>query len=133
MKKLILFFSFLPFISYSQIDTTKIEWSETTFDFGTIPHRVPATHEFRFKNIGKDSIRIVSVEATCGCTKPEWSLKPIAPNQTGYVRGTYKADAIGPFNKQITIYTNRSQLPTFLKLKGVVNSSEHYEGDGHKH
>ena len=93
---------------------------ETEFNFGKIPQGKPVTHIFEISNVGKDSIRIVNVQASCGCTTPEWEKdKPVAPGRTAKITVGYNAAAEGPFTKPVTITYNGSEIKQ-LFIKGEV-------------
>jgi hypothetical protein len=115
----LLLFVFPLFVN-AQTDSTNIIWNKTTHDFGKIPFGVPATFEFSFLNKNNDLVQIVSVEASCGCTQPEWTKESIDFNGKGIVKATYSAKVSGPFKKQITVYTSKSSYPTILYLQGEV-------------
>ncbi len=38
---------------------------------------------FDYENKGKGDLLITSVEATCGCTTPDWSREPLKPGERG--------------------------------------------------
>jgi hypothetical protein len=93
---------------------------ESEFDFGKIPQGKPVTHVFEITNKGKDSLRIVNVQASCGCTTPEWEKdKPIAPGATAKITVGYNAAAEGPFTKPVTITYNGTEIKQ-LFIKGEV-------------
>ena len=93
---------------------------ETEFNFGKIPQGKPVTHIFEITNIGKDSIRIANVQASCGCTTPEWERdKPIAPGATAKITVGYNAASEGPFAKPVTITYNGTEMKQ-LFIKGEV-------------
>ena len=93
---------------------------ETEFNFGKIPQGKPVTHIFEVTNTGKDSIKIVNVQASCGCTTPEWERdKPIAPGTTAKITVGYNAAAEGPFTKPVTITYNGTEIKQ-LFIKGEV-------------
>lgn len=93
---------------------------ETEFDFGKIPQGKPVTHIFELTNIGKDSLRIANVQASCGCTTPEWDReKAQAPGEKTTIRVGYNAASEGLFTKQITITYNGTQTKQ-LTIKGEV-------------
>jgi hypothetical protein len=120
MKKIILLACF-PFMANAQIsDTSGVNWIKTEHDFGQVKFDIPVTHKFKFVNKSKRAIEIVSVEASCGCTQPVWTTSPILPNDTAFVEATFNARTEGVFNKQVSIYTNKSPYPTKLILKGEV-------------
>ncbi len=93
---------------------------ETEFDFGKIPQGKPVTHIFEITNNGKDSLHIVNVQASCGCTTPEWNREkvPAAGEKTNITVG-YNAASEGPFTKQITITYNGTQTKQ-ITIKGEV-------------
>src|SRR6188768_4185340 len=45
---------------------------EEVYDFGKIPQGKPVTHIFEVTNTGKTALTITNVQASCGCTTPEW-------------------------------------------------------------
>ena len=93
---------------------------EAEFNFGKIPQGKPVTHVFEITNTGKDSLKIVNVQASCGCTTPEWERdKPLAPGATAKITVGYNAAAEGPFTKPVTITYNVSQTKQ-LFIKGEV-------------
>lgn len=93
---------------------------EKEFDFGKIPQGKPVTHEFEVMNTGKAELTISNVQASCGCTTPEWERdKPIAPGGTTKIRVGYNAAAEGPFTKSITVTYGDSQSKQIL-IKGEV-------------
>lgn len=86
-------------------DNQAIEFNERVYDFGNIQEvdgRV--SHEFEFKNISKNAITLTNVQASCGCTTPNWPKEPIAPKKKGLIKVTYNpAGRPGNFNKSITV------------------------------
>jgi hypothetical protein len=123
---LILLFSFAALKGYSQklVKTTNpgepLGLKETTFDFGRIPQGKPVTHNFEVTNRGKTPMVIENVEATCGCTTPEWSEQPIAPGATTIIKVGFNASSEGKFQKSITVYYGDN------KVKGLTISGEVY-------
>ena len=97
------------------------KWEATTFDFGKIPQGKPVTHEFKFTNTGKVPLVLSSVNASCGCTTPDWTKDPIAPGKSGAVKATFNAAAGGAFNKSVTVNANVEGGATYLTIKGEVN------------
>lgn len=92
---------------------------ETKFDFGKIQQGKPVTHVFEVSNTGKESISLENVQASCGCTTPEWNRDPIAPGASKKITVGYNAAAFGPFEKAITIFYNDGQTKQFF-IKGEV-------------
>jgi uncharacterized protein DUF1573 len=92
---------------------------ETSFDFGKIPQARPVTHVFQFTNNGKDSLRLENVQASCGCTTPEWSKNAVEPGATSSIKVGYNAAAEGPFTKTVSIFFNGNQVKT-ITISGTV-------------
>ncbi len=93
---------------------------ETEFDFGKIPQGKPVTHVFEITNLGKDSLKIVNVQASCGCTTPEWERdKNLATGAVTKIIVGFNAASEGPFNKAITITYNGAQSKIIF-IKGDV-------------
>lgn len=96
------------------------EWTTQSHDFGKIKQGVPVTHEFKFKNTGKVPLVITNVQASCGCTTPDWSKEPIAPGGEGFIKATYNASGMGGFNKTVTVMANVENSYMQLSIKGEV-------------
>lgn len=90
------------------------------FDFGKIKQGVPATHEFKFTNKGKVPMIITNVQASCGCTTPDWTKDPIPPGGAGFIKATYNAAALGGFNKSVTVTSNIENGFVQLSIRGEV-------------
>ena len=93
---------------------------ELVFDFGKIPQGKPVHHVFEIGNSGNKPLKLVNVQASCGCTTPEWDKdKEITPGGASSIRVGYNAAAEGPFNKSITITYNENQTRQ-INIKGEV-------------
>jgi len=93
---------------------------ETEFNFGKIPQGKPVTHIFQVTNTGATSFKLDNVQASCGCTTPQWDKDAtVAPGTTANITVGYNAAAEGPFNKTITITYNGGQTKQLL-IKGEV-------------
>lgn len=101
-------------------DEMLLVMKETEFNFGKIPQGKPVTHIFTVDNKSKDSLKIVNVQASCGCTTPSWEKdKTIAPGTGTQITVGYNAAAEGPFTKFITITYNGTQTKQ-ITIKGEV-------------
>lgn len=100
--------------------TTTVDFGTKVHDFGVIPEEGgKVTTTFVFKNTGKKNFVITKVQASCGCTTPDWSKEPIAPGKKGYVKATYNpAGRPGNFSKSITVTSNAGTV--VLNIKGQV-------------
>lgn len=96
-----------------------LQLKETGFDFGKIAQGRPVTHSFTIVNTGATALLLDNVQASCGCTTPEWSREPIKPGAAATIKVGYNAAAEGYFNKTITIQYNTHQSKT-LVISGNV-------------
>ena len=141
MKKLFVFFfcSALSFAAVAQKDIVKssnaknqpnhdttsakpeesLTLKETTFDFGKIPQGKPVTHTFQFTNSGTAAFSLDNVQASCGCTTPEWNKDVVQPGATTIIKVGYNAQNEGPFTKPVTITYNGNQVKQII-IKGEV-------------
>jgi archaellum component FlaG (FlaF/FlaG flagellin family) len=92
---------------------------ETSHDFGKIPQGKPVYYTFEITNTGKEPLKLENVQASCGCTTPEWNREAIAPGTTDKIRVGYNAANEGYFEKPVTITYNGSQSKV-LTIKGTV-------------
>jgi len=91
-------------------DENLLVLKETEYNFGKIPQGKPVTHIFYVDNKSKDSLKIANVQASCGCTTPDWEKdKVIAPGASTKITVGYNAAAEGAFTKFITITYNGTQ------------------------
>ena len=98
------------------------EFTETKYDFGTIKEDGgKVTHDFEVTNTGDAPLIFTQIQASCGCTTPKWSKKPIAPGEKGSVTVTYNPmNRPGPFTKSITVTNNSEKQKIVLIIKGEV-------------
>jgi hypothetical protein len=87
---------------------------ESGYSFGKIPQGRPVIHVFEIVNTGKEPLLLENVQASCGCTTPEWSREPIAPGATVPIKVGYNAYAEGHFNKTVTIFYNNGQTKALI-------------------
>lgn len=101
------------------------KFQEELFDFGDIPEGPQVTHEFKFKNVGKEPLVLSNVKASCGCTTPSWPKEPVLPGKEAAVTATYNTQGrVGPFTKAISITSNASEATKVITIKGNVLSVE---------
>lgn len=121
MKKLIVFLVMaMPFWALGQ--RAKIEFQETSFNYGTISETAgKAVHVFEFKNTGDAPLILTNVRAGCGCTTPEWNRQPIAPGEKGSIKVSYDPrNRPGSFVKSVTVNSNASNNVVSLTIRGNV-------------
>ena len=104
----------------------KIAFPKETHDFGTIQEKDgDVTVSFEFTNTGDTPLLITRATATCGCTTPDYTKKPLRPGEKGEIKVTYHAKGRpGPFDKSIYVYSNDPKNEkVLLTITGNVISS----------
>ncbi|UFH56584.1 DUF1573 domain-containing protein [Spirosoma sp. KNUC1025] len=123
--KRILFFGSLVLLTASMAMTVPaavFNWRNATYDFGRIAQRKPVTAEFTFTNKGEAPLIINYAKGSCGCTGVDYPKSAILPGQSGVVKATYNAAAVGAFNKTVTVESNAEGGIQTLSFKGEVVS-----------
>ncbi len=92
---------------------------ESNHVFGKIPQGRPVTYTFGIHNTGTVPLYLENVQASCGCTTPEWSKDPIAPGAAAQIKVGYNAYADGHFAKTVTIFYNSGKTK-ILTIQGDV-------------
>ena len=95
-----------------------LQIKEVEHDFGKIPQGKPVFYFFDIVNTGSTPLKLENVQASCGCTTPEWNHEAIPAGASDRIKVGYNAANEGPFEKFITITYNGSQKQ--IKIKGTV-------------
>lgn len=89
-------------------------------DFGKIPQGKPVTTQFLITNKSNVTFKLDNVQASCGCTTPEYDREKILkPGESTIITVGYNAAAVGPFTKPVTITYNTNEVKQ-LMIKGEV-------------
>ncbi|MER3497701.1 MAG: DUF1573 domain-containing protein [Chitinophagaceae bacterium] len=123
MKKIYLLFLFAIaafFVQAQNANPDVLQLRETEHDFGKIPQGKPVYYVFEIKNTGDTPLKLDNVQASCGCTTPEWSREPIPAGGTAQIKVGYNAAGEGHFQKPVTIFYNNSQSTKVLTITGTV-------------
>jgi hypothetical protein len=101
----------------------RIVFDATEWDFKEIHHKAPCEHVFKIKNTGKDTLRIVSAQGSCGCTVPTLSRKEIPSGGSEDLKVTYDSNRLGEFSKTVTVTSNDAVNPTVvLNIRGTITA-----------
>lgn len=85
----------------------RIEFEETTFDFGDITDRAPVSHIFKFRNVGTEVLHITKVNWGCNCTSARALQDEVEPGDEGAVEVTFDPRSRnGPYHKNANVWTN---------------------------
>jgi hypothetical protein len=122
MRKFVLWMLlFVTHICWSQ-QADPLIFREKIFDFGEVDElKGNVEHEFLFTNNSNRPIKILGVQASCGCTTPGWSQTPILQGKTGFIKASFDPKGRpGYFNKTLTITSDWDSNPIVLQIKGQV-------------
>ena len=113
------FILFSFFNSFSQ--KSEIVFETPEYNFGDIQeNKGKVSHKFSFTNNGKESIRILTVKPSCGCTTPNWSKDEIKPGKKGFIIAEYNPKGRpGVFRKSLSVITNDNRR-SLIFIKGKV-------------
>jgi hypothetical protein len=123
MKALSLFLLFLCFAAMTNAQQAEpLLFREKTHDFGEVSETGGnADYEFTFTNNAGRPVKILSVQASCGCTTPNWSKEPVDAGKQGFVKVSFDPRGKpGYFNKSLTITTDIDANVITLLIKGQV-------------
>lgn len=106
-------------------DKVGLEFQELTYDFGSVKADAGnVVHEFTFNNTGDGAVAVISALASCGCTRPEYTRRPVAPGDTGKIKVTLNISGQrGEINKDVKLRlraANGKSEQVTLRLCGVV-------------
>jgi len=106
-------------------DNAVIKFDKLVHNFGTFSEKEPVQKcTFTFTNAGKAPLVINQAIASCGCTVPAYTKKPVAPGEKGTITVTYngKGRMYGHFKKTITVRTNGQPEMTRIYIEGVMQA-----------
>ena len=124
---LILAFSVVALVNSSFAQgKPKIVFEKMVHDYGTFKESDGVqTTTFKFTNKGSVPLILSNVRASCGCTLPKWTQKPIAPNASGEIQVSYDPrNRPGYFKKSVTVNSNAENAVVVLQIEGTVAQRE---------
>lgn len=93
-------------------------------DFGTIIEGERVVCYFDYRNDGEADLLITDVEASCGCTTPDWSSEPLKPGEKETLAIIFDASGRnGEQRKLVTVKSNASNQVVRLTIRADVNKS----------
>jgi hypothetical protein len=101
-----------------------IVFASVVHDYGALEQGGNGSCEFTFTNKGTTPLVLENVKASCGCTVPEWTRTPVAPDEKGTIKVTYNTNILGAFTKSITVNSNAINNPVILIIKGIVSQKK---------
>lgn len=104
----------------------QFEDADATYDFGKVKEGAKVEHDYVFTNVGDQPLQILKVDASCGCTTPEWPKRPVMPGKSERIKVTFNSSGnVGKTIKEISIQSNavlpdKNKQRFILTLKGEV-------------
>ncbi len=99
----------------------KIRFEEMEHQYGTIQKGGNGDCQFVFWNDGNEPLILQNVKASCGCTTPKYTQKPVMPGEKGVIDVHYNTNNVGGFSKTVTVTSNAVDNPrVVLRIKGNV-------------
>ncbi|MBP5528391.1 MAG: DUF1573 domain-containing protein [Bacteroidales bacterium] len=99
----------------------KIRFEELEHQYGTIQKGGNGDCQFKFWNDGDEPLILQTVKASCGCTTPKYTQKPVMPGQQGVIDVHYNTNNPGGFSKTVTVTSNAvNNQRVVLRIKGTV-------------
>jgi len=101
---------------------TEISFEEMAYDFGKVADGEKVNHTFSFTNTGDESLILIDVKGSCGCTIPEnWPKHPIQPGETANIDVTFNSkDRVGVVRKTVRVQANTNPSVTTITITGEV-------------
>ncbi len=102
-----------------------IRFEKTEHNFGRILQGEKVGYNFIFTNDGDASLVIMDASASCGCTIPKYSKKPISPGEKGSVEVVFDSSGrTGQQSKTVTLKTNGKDQVVYLTIKADIHTKE---------
>ena len=90
MKRIILTLTLLVALVATASAQAEIKFDKLIHNFGSFEESNPVQKAtFTFTNVGNKPLIINQAIASCGCTVPSYTKKPIAPGEKGQISVTY--------------------------------------------
>lgn len=100
---------------------TKLDFETVSYDFGRINEGDRVNTTFKFKNAGPNALLISSALASCGCTVPTWSRRPIPAGEKGDMLVQFDSQGKqGEVTKTVNVTANTQPPITVLTIKATV-------------
>ena len=97
----------------------RISAKQEVIDCGSVLYETPVTAKFELRNKGSELV-IDTVRTSCDCVVAKYPEGTIAKGDNFTVEVTFDSRQLGHFYKEAAIYSNASDKPFYLTMKGVV-------------
>jgi hypothetical protein len=108
-KLLILSFLLIPFALFAQNGPKFEITGGETINTGSHIRNAEVNYDIVFKNSGDDTLKIMSVSATCGCSSALASSNSLLPGEEGIIKFKFNGIGMGPVTKSFVVSTNEAE------------------------
>ncbi len=112
-------FTILLAASALSASAQRITAKHEVIDCGNVLYEQPVTAKFELTNKGSDLV-IDTVRTSCGCAVATYPKGVINKGNNFVIELTFDARQLGHFYKEAAIYSNASDKPFYLTMRGVV-------------
>jgi len=101
----------------------EIQFENLVYNFGKVIKGEMLSYTFHFKNVGKSSLLISGIEASCGCTTSVPPRAPIQPGEKGEIKITFDSKhKFGEVISYLVVTANTYPAQTVLTVNATVIS-----------
>jgi hypothetical protein len=106
----------------TKTNAPRVQFSETTFNFGKVQPTNVLIHEFIITNFGNAMLEITAVQPGCGCTTAGTWDRQVAPGKTGKIPIQFNpANFFGTVTKGVTVTCNDPvQATHHLQIQATI-------------
>ncbi len=103
-----------------------LDFETKQHDFGTVSASAdPVVVEYKFSNTDAEPVAVLSVSTGCGCTRPDYPVRPIEPGGNGTIKITFLPKGQeGSVSKNIIVRYRGAKAKASkritLRLRGTV-------------
>lgn len=122
MKRIVLMLIAVVLCQMAAMAQPNATFKEMVYDFGTIKEsKGQVKHTFEFTNTGNTPLLVLDAVASCGCTRPSYTAKPVKPGKKGKIEVTFSpAGRAGTFRKTIKVKNNSPEKVISLVITGTI-------------
>jgi len=98
-----------------------IQFDNLSYNFGKVIQGEILSYTFHFKNVGKSSLLVADVSASCGCTTSIPPKAPIKPGEKGEITVTFDSKfKNGDVTSYLLVTSNTHPAQTMLTVTAKV-------------
>jgi hypothetical protein len=103
------------------IPVTSVSVEYTEIEIKDLQEGKTSETAFTLKNIGTQPLVIQRVDASCGCTVPEWEKRPIGAGKSTEIKVKITPEKKEYFNKTVTVHCNTEKGKIMFSIRGTVD------------